>query len=510
MNLKRIFGAAMMLALVALSVAAQTLFPSNNARGVNPDVQLKLTFSRPPVIGTSGKIRIYDTAGDRLVDTLDLSIPPGPTERATGAALTAPYLAFPYPYNRGQVPTNANTKPGTPSAGAEPPPDTYQLSIIGGFTDGFHFYPIIVSGNTATIQLHHNLLEYGKSYYVLIDPDVLTVPNGEFGGITDKQSWRFATKRKAQAPRPDAARVIVSADGQGDFNTVQGAIDFVPDHGKKRVTIVIRNGIYQEIVYFRNKDNVTFLGEDREKTVVRYANNEVFNPHPINIRTNELAGTFPSRRAAFAVDNSNDIHLVNVTLQTTAVGQAEGLLITGQRNILSNVRVIGSGDALQVNGAVYIVDSIIEGSGDTILGRGAAFFERSTLRSRSVFMWIRNTSANHGNVFKNCTFIGTAAPTTLARSPKNGASTYPYAEAVLINSTLSGILPEGWSAADEGGKVRFWEYNSRNPDGSLVNVSKRSPLSRQLDKEKDAKLISDYSKPAFVLGGWTPRLARTR
>ena len=63
------------------------------------------------------------------------------------------------------VPTNANTKPGTPSAGAEPTPDTYQLTIIGGFTDGFHFYPIIVSGNTATIQLHHNLLEYGK--YVL-------------------------------------------------------------------------------------------------------------------------------------------------------------------------------------------------------------------------------------------------------------------------------------------------------------------------------------------------------
>ena len=172
---------------------------------------------------------------------------------------------------------------------------------------------------------------------------------------------------------------------------MQGAIDFVPDHSRKRVTIVVRKGVYQEIVYFRNKDNVTFLGEDREQTVVRYANNEVFNPHPVNIRTNELPGTFPSRRAAFAVDNSNDIHIVNMTLQTTAFGQAEGLLMTGRRNILSNVRVIGSGDALQVNGPAYIVDSIIEGAGDTILGRGPAFFERCTLKSRSVFMWIRNT-----------------------------------------------------------------------------------------------------------------------
>lgn len=173
------------------------------------------------------------------------------------------------------------------------------------------------------------------------------------------------------------------------------------------------------------------------------------------------------------------------------------------------MRVIGSGDALQVNGPSYIVDSIIEGAGDTILGRGPAFFERTTLRSRSIFMWIRNTAANHGNVFKDCTFIGTAEPTTLARSPKNGASTYPDAEAVLINATLSGIRPEGWGAADEGGKVHFWEFNSRTPEGAPVDVSKRSPLSRQLDKARDAKLISDYSNPAFVLDGWTPKLAKT-
>jgi len=91
----------------------------------------------------------------------------------------------------------------------------------------------------------------------------------------------------------------VSADGTGDFNTVQGALDFVPDHSKKRITIRVRNGLYEEIVYFRNKDNVTLLGENQEKTIVRYANNEVFNPHPANIRTNPEPGdiSFASRRS---------------------------------------------------------------------------------------------------------------------------------------------------------------------------------------------------------------------
>jgi hypothetical protein len=58
--------------------------------------------------------------------------------------------------------------------------------------------------------------------------------------------------------------------------------------------------------------------------------------------------------------------------------------------------------------------------------------------------------------------------------------------------------------------VHFWEYNSRNPDGSPVDMSKRSPLSRQLNKEKDAKLISDYSNPVFVVDGWQPRLTKGR
>src|SRR4029077_17914267 len=125
----------------------------------------------------------------------------------------------------------------------------------------------------------------------------------------------------------DATRVVVSADGSGDFNTVQGAVDFIPDNNSRRVTIFIRNGTYEEIVYFRNKSNVTLLGEDQEKVVVTYPNNEVFNPHPANVGTNEVPGTFPSRRASFMGDNSRGIQLVNFSIRNPTNGQAEGLLL---------------------------------------------------------------------------------------------------------------------------------------------------------------------------------------
>jgi len=213
-------------------------YPPNGATGVNPDTHLVITCPSPPTLGTTGTIRIYDAADGALVDTLDLSIPPGPTAGPGALAGRVPYTPVPYAYTPGRRPTNADTTPGTPSGAAEPTPRTSQLTIIGGFTDAFHFYPVIVRGNTATIYPHNDLLKYGRSYRVQIDPGVLTCGSG-FNGVAAR-GWKFSTKRRP--PAAGTTRVVVAADGRGDFNTIQGALDFVPDRSETRVTIFVRNG----------------------------------------------------------------------------------------------------------------------------------------------------------------------------------------------------------------------------------------------------------------------------
>src|SRR5262245_45951716 len=72
---------------VAVANGAAVVFPAAGARNVNPDTQLRLTFSSQPEIGTSGLIRIYDAADNTLVDTLDMSIAssPNPNGRSTAA-----------------------------------------------------------------------------------------------------------------------------------------------------------------------------------------------------------------------------------------------------------------------------------------------------------------------------------------------------------------------------------------------------------------------------------------
>jgi pectinesterase len=480
-------------------------FPSDKATNVNPDTHLKLTFHSIPVLGKSGEIRIYEAANDRLVDLLDLSIPAGPTSSTPSPS--AKYTPIPYEYKSNNF-TNANTKPGNPSGVALPTPFNYQLNIIGGFTDGFHFYPVIIHDSTATIYLHNNLLEYGKAYYVQIDPGVLMLPDRSFNGIAGKSEWTFITKYLP--PQPGTENLIVSDDGTGDFSTVQGAIDFIPDFNLKPVTISIKNGMYEEIVYFRNKSNISIIGEDKDKVVVFYANNEVFNPHPLTVLTNEMPGTFPSRRAAFAVDNSSKINLINFTIKTTCFGQAEGLLVNGKEIIVSKVNIIGSGDALQSNGSVFYIDTRIQGDGDAILGRGPAFFKNCEIISSGPFMWIRNTAENHGNIFVNCKFKAPGArEVEIARAPTNGGKNYPFAEAVLINCELAGISPLGWGPiGGETTNIHYWEYNSTSlKDGKPINPGGRHPGSRQLTMGKDAEIISNYSIPAYVLGGWAPKMA---
>jgi len=478
-----------------------SLSPSPNSLMINPDTHLELIFNSKPVLGHSGQIRIYDASDNSLVDLLDLSIPPGPVEGDTSKG--AVYTPVPYSYLPGNF-TNKNTIPGTPSGLALPTSDKYQLTIIGGFTDGFHFYPVIIKDNKATIFPHNNMLEYDKTYYVQVDPNVFSFEEDSFNGINGRD-WIFSTKKSP--PSQNNTTITVSNNCPGDFNTIQGALDYITDNCSDTITIFVKKGFYEEIVYFRNKKNINIIGEDRDNVIVSYANNEVFNPHPINIKTNEMPGTFPSRRAAFAADNCRNIRIENMTIMTTAKGQAEGLLLNGEQMFIKNVTIIGSGDALQTNGSAYFVNCLIIGDGDTVLGRGPAFFKNCELRSYGTFMWIRNTEANHGNIFVDCTFktLGNGE-TEIARSPTNHGKNYPYCEAVLLNCKLSGISPEGWGTiGGDPSNVHYWEFNSLNLiDGKPINASKRNPHSSQLPMKSDSLLIVNYMNPAYILNGWNP------
>ncbi len=467
-------------------------FPADQATNVNVDTQLVLTFATPPTLGTAGFIRVFDAESNAPVDAIDMSIPASP--RPTGRAPRS---------------TEAERR----ALAAATKMSDYQVNTIGGVD--FHFFPIIVRGNRATLYLHNNRLKYGRRYRVQIDPGVLRMAAGEVPGIT----WTFATKAAPPAAMTD--RVVVAADGSGDFSTVQGAIDFAPKEPQKRLTIFIRNGRYEELVFLQDKSNLTIRGEDRDGVQVGYPNNSAFNP--------SRGG--PSRRPAFSLQNVRDVQLSTFTINNHFIGQAEALLVRGERVVIDRMTLNGSGDAFTTYGTIYMVDSKLVGDGDTILGYAALFCLRCEVRSRGPFTWTRTPQGSHGNVFVDSTLVaideplpwtlddgsgGQKASKVLARLPRNGPAgsqnaNFPYAEMVLIDSRVDGVPPEGWGPIEEEpdfdrSHLRLWEFNTRDLQGRPLDVSARHPASKQLTQPRDAQAIADYRRPEFVLEGWKPEV----
>ncbi len=487
--LRRLVWLALWLTLMPLAASAQgvRLFPTNGATGVNPDSHLQLTFAAPPSVGTSGRITITDAADGAVVDTLDLSLP-----------------ASPNPTGRLPNPDGATRSP-PPPAPAGPDQPGYQFTQIGGVY--FHFFPVIVHGTTATIYPHNNRLKYGHRYVVTMDASVLTG-----GGFVPPKTWSFTTK--PAPPKADASRLIVSADGKGDFSTVQGALDFAPAESAKPVTVFIRNGHYEEIVYLKGKSNLILKGESRNGVTVGYANNSAFN------RT----------RPAFTVTDAHDVELSNFTIQNYFIGQAEALLVRGERVVLDHMTLKGSGDAFTTYGTIYMADSKLTGDGDTILAYAALYCLRCEIASVGPFVWPRTPRGSHGNVFVDSKFVyldrplpwsitpatpqGRKTEGVLIRLPRNGpagsaTANFPYAEMVLIDCRTDGVPAEGWGPVEDQpafdwSNLRLWEFNTTDLAGRPIDMAKRHPATKRLTLPADAQTIADYRRPDYVLGGWRP------
>jgi pectin methylesterase-like acyl-CoA thioesterase len=467
--------------LVARAVAAPTLLPSLGAKDLCPDTRLRLTFDAPAALGAAGVIVVTDVATGAAVETIDV---------AKGPAIQA----------------------------------------IGGM-DGFNYHPVMIEGAEVTIHPRNGALQRGRTYAVTIDPGTFVVGGQPFAGIGKDAAWTFSTR--ATAPAPDAARLVVAADGSGDFCTVQGAFDFLPEGNTRPVTIFVKRGRYTEILCLFNKHGVALVGEDRKDTVIAYPNNANFNgsggnpyagtsnPSALNPRS----GGAVYRRGMLLVHQCEDFTLAHMTLHNTTPhggSQAEAIIVNGSltaRTVIRDCDFFSFQDTVQINGQAYIARCRVEGDVDFLWGRGPSFFEDCTfvtLRSGAYYTQVRNPGTNRGFVFLRCRFEGAPGVTDnyLTRVEPHR---FPESEVVLIDCVLGeAVGAVGWQlqrakGATEDpapGNVRFWEFNSRRPDGAAVDDSGRLPASRRLREPEDAATIAHYRDPVWVLGGtWDPRAA---
>lgn len=359
-------------------------------------------------------------------------------------------------------------------------------------------------------------LEYDTEYEALAEASLVR------GAVFHGARWRFRTTPQ----RPVGDSVTVATEGRSHFRTVQGALDYAMSLPRAQpLTINVRDGVYPELLYLRDKDNLTLRGASREATVIRAANSDTLNP---GSGAGQEAGTpgLLGGRALFLAQDSDlldlrDIALHNSTLRTDGHSpQAETLFFSSRdgRLMVRNAHFLSEQDTLQLTGYAWFHKSLVEGNVDFIWGNNrAALFEDSEIRSigdsarpesggyivqaRTIgatepgFIFLRSRLTRGAGPAGNMPADGSAY---LARSPGT-ANTWDNV-AFIDCSVGPHIAADGWlrRPAPNPAEGGWREYGNRGPDGQA-----RSYGGFMLGREQAAKLSNRAA--VFAGRGWNPQ-----
>ncbi|WP_147915629.1 pectinesterase family protein [Ruania zhangjianzhongii] len=446
---------------------------SPTGAGICVDAGLQLSFDHPVEIGPRGRLQVHRGDG-AVVETIDLA-DPEVGKRPIGGARS----------------------------------DYGELHL-------WNYHPVLVEDQNVTIVLHRSL-DPDQDYDVTMDADFVR----GHSGITQEDGWHFSTR---SLPPAGATRIVVDAAGGGDFCTVQGAVDFVPEQNEQEVLIAIAAGTYTEIIYVpQTKPQLTFRGEDRRRTVISYANNDVLNgdaamrEEPIEIaccpkRVIERSDRFNCWRAVFGID-ADDVRVENLTIRNSTPaggGQAEALRGNGERIIARRISLHSHQDTLRLQGRCYVADSYIEGDVDFVWGTGGLFVERTELKALGpgYYTQIRNVDGGPGAVFADVQLTrGPGVPDGASYLSRVELSRFGWSQVVFIDTAMDAhIAATGWVTTDAGdqwdtSRLRLQEHGSTDLDGRPLDLSERSSVASPLTAEEAAR----FRNPASLLGGWDPR-----
>ncbi len=445
---------------------------SPTGTGAYIDGTISLEFKSVPVPGTSGKIRILDADG-KEVDMIDMA----------DVAAEPVKLMDDTPYNT----THDLIGPAA----------LKRWRVV-------NYKPVSIEGNKVIIRPHSNRLDYSKTYSIVIDESAITVEG--FKGIA-KGEWSFQTKAEPSSKEA----VTVAKSGETDFRTIQGAIDWSYRCGPNNaMTIIIKNGTYEEQLFARQNNKITFKGESREGVVLQYTNSEEYaNGVGGSTSTAAVIGKSVGKsggRAVILMENCDDIRFENMTLRNTygKPGQAEVIYNNSNGDYtlaFVNCSLHSLQDTFNTKGYCWMYNCLVEGDCDFIWGSPkTCLFEECEIRAAGdgYIVQARCMSADDkGFVFLDCNLTKNpdVADKSMYLARSSGVSEY-YDNVAYINCRMSSAIPpQGWYSSpspnpSKASSASGWkEYGSKDAGGTALSVSGRLQSSYQLT---DSEYESGY------------------
>ena len=186
-----------------------------------------------------------------------------------------------------------------------------------------------------------------------------------YGNLTTNKTYPcIDVYMEEEIPRYKSGIIHVAKDGTGDYSTIMDAVRNAGDVDSP-TTIVLQEGVYDEIVYLGNKHNISIIGVNRDQCIIKntsgiYANTPVmvtgnFELRNLTIRmeeqgffpefTDNVWATYPGY--ALHIDgNSKDVNekttgrVVNCTLYSEAFPAVGMGVNQNQKIIFENCEMI--------------------------------------------------------------------------------------------------------------------------------------------------------------------------
>lgn len=225
-------------------------------------------------------------------------------------------------------------------------------------------------------------------------------------------------------------KIIVSADGKGDYKTVQEAINSLTDSAAKPRIIYIKNGIYREKIFIE-KHNIILQGESKTQTIItnaiardewRCEHKDDWGVATVNVNGNDITFKNLSIVNSYGFDNKTD--RVVYCKDDTSASHMRTIRPNGHQMALrtmtaTRLRAINcsfrafAGDTVSPwnteTGMFYFKDCDMEGGVDFYCPRGWAWAENCTFTANTgqASIWHDGSGAKDSKtVLMNCTFKG--------------------------------------------------------------------------------------------------------
>jgi pectinesterase len=309
-----------------------------------------------------------------------------------------------------------------------------------------------------------------------------------FAAQDNNTPWRPDVKLSGLAKLFETGKtrqMAVNADGPGDFNSIQKAVDSIPKGNNQRVVVLIKPGFYnQRVLIPKNKSFITLRGTDPYKTIISYnLNHDMPKPHG--------SGKYGSNCATL-IANSPDLILENLTIENTYGPHPQALAakLVCQRAIAVNCRFLGGQDTLMANsGRQYYLNCFIEGGTDFIYGYAQAVFDNCTIHSKGN-SHITAHAATEPNLPTGFVFYNCRVTTADGIMTDLGRPWRPYAKVVYYDCWLDkGIKPAGWDNWRDPNREKTAFYAEFKSSGPGANPSSRVKWSHQLTDDEAKKFL---------------------